>query len=294
MSPTYYQLQNSHLTLTIHTHGAELISLKDNLTHTEYIWQADPTYWKRHSPVLFPIVGSLKNKSYSYNTQTYPLSQHGFARDSVFTLKSQTENEIWMTLTASPHTLKLYPFNFCLEIGYKLTERTVTVFWKVINHDTKKMYFSIGAHPAFSYQSASTAPRYLLFDSQKNLSYQLLDENGLLLPKLHTLKLTNGCHQIEEDLFDQDALIIEHHQAQQVSLADENKKPYITVSFDSPLFGLWSPAKKSAPFMCIEPWYGRCDAADFTGTLEERAYGQALAPQECFSSNYHNSSCSLA
>ena len=83
MSKTYYQLQNDQLALTIHSLGAELTSLKDSLTQTEYIWQADPTFWKRHSPVLFPIVGSLKNKAYTYADQTYPMGQHGFARDTL-------------------------------------------------------------------------------------------------------------------------------------------------------------------------------------------------------------------
>lgn len=88
--------------------------------------------------------------------------------------------------------------------------------------------------------------------------------------------------QITEKLFDEDALVVEGGQAHRVSLCKPDGTPYLTVTFDAPLFGLWSPAKKNAPFICIEPWYGRCDSEAFTGTLEEREYGSSLAPHESF------------
>lgn len=88
--------------------------------------------------------------------------------------------------------------------------------------------------------------------------------------------------QVTEHLFDEDALVVEGDQAHRLSLCKPDGKPYLTVSFDAPLFGLWSPAKKGAPFICIEPWYGRCDSEEFTGTLEEREYGHRLDVHENF------------
>ena len=125
-------------------------SLKDNKTEQEYLWQADPKFWGRTSPVLFPIVGNYAQKQSVYEGKTYTLSQHGFARDMEFDLESQTEEEIWFVLKDTESTLEKYPFHFILKVGYRLSGRQVEVMWKVENPNDKKMYFSIGGHPAFN------------------------------------------------------------------------------------------------------------------------------------------------
>ena len=143
-----YQLKNEELTLTVISAGAEMKSLKDNKTEQEYLWQADPKFWGRTSPVLFPIVGNYVQKQSVYEGKTYTLSQHGFARDMEFDLESQTEEEIWFVLKDTESTLEKYPFHFALHIGYELCKNEVKVNWTVENTDTKELYFSIGAHPA--------------------------------------------------------------------------------------------------------------------------------------------------
>ena len=145
-----YQLKNEELTLTVISAGAEMKSLKDNKTEQEYLWQADPKFWGRTSPVLFPIVGNYAQKQSVYEGKTYTLSQHGFARDMEFDLESQTEEEIWFVLKDTESTLGKYPFHFILKVGYRLSGRQVEVMWKVENPNDKKMYFSIGGHPAFN------------------------------------------------------------------------------------------------------------------------------------------------
>ena len=290
---TTHILYNEALTLQIRELGAELISIKDKQTNTEYLWNGDPAYWKRHAPILFPFVGSLKNKSYRYNGITYPMSQHGFARDMEFTVINKSDREIWLSLEATEETLDKYPFNFRLELGYRLEEKTITVLWRVINQDNKTMYFSIGGHPAFACPidgNGKQSDYYLQFDTNQPLHYLLINEDGTAVKKpfeqQETLETNKGILAIDPHMFDKDALIIEHNQCQEVSLLDPSKKAYLTVTFDAPLFGLWSPAKKNAPFICIEPWYGRCDSSDFDGTLEEREWGNELEVGKQFEASY--------
>lgn len=278
-------LENENLKAAINHFGAELSSMIKKETNVEYIWNADEKFWKRSAPILFPFVGSLKNKEFLYQGKRYPMGQHGFARDMEFALVSKKENEVWFALTADEETYKKYPFTFTLEIGYVLEASQLKVMWRVINEDDKEMYFSIGGHPAFMCplnQKGKQTDYFIEFDTKNDLTYSKLSENGLVYKYDNILATNGGMMPIDEHLFDEDALVVEGEQAHKVSLCDMDKKPYLTVSFDAPLFGLWSPAKKNAPFVCIEPWYGRCDAESFSDTLEQRKYGQCLKPQEQF------------
>ena len=145
-----YRIKNEEITLEISALGAEMKSLKDNRTGVEYLWQADAAYWGRTSPVLFPLVGNYRNKETVFEGKTYSLSQHGFARDMEFEVLSEKETEIWFVLNSTEETWNVFPFAFRLFLGYRLHERSVEVLWKVENTDSKKMYFSIGGHPAFN------------------------------------------------------------------------------------------------------------------------------------------------
>lgn len=284
-----YQLKNEELTLTVISAGAEMKSLKDNKTEQEYLWQADPKFWGRTSPVLFPIVGNYAQKQSVYEGKTYTLSQHGFARDMEFDLESQTENEIWFMLKDIETTLEKYPFHFILKVGYRLSGRQVEVMWKVENTNDKKMYFSIGGHPAFNCplkEGEKQEDYQLVFDTEGPLTSSILNEEGALCPRTKVLNLSGKCLKLEEHLFDEDALIIENHQAQKAGLVDPSGKVYLEVEFDAPLFGIWSPAKKHAPFVCIEPWYGRSDREDFDHTLEKREWGNELEPGAVFEKSY--------
>ena len=136
-----YQLENEHIYLEVASHGAELVRLVGKKTKKEYLFDGDPKYWKRHSPILFPFVGGVKNKEYRYNGKTYTMTQHGFARDMEFTLDSQTQDTLWFSIVSNETTMENYPFAFRLEVGYQLKGTEVTVLWNVINTDTKEMYW---------------------------------------------------------------------------------------------------------------------------------------------------------
>lgn len=278
-------LENDKLKVTINHFGAELSSIVKKDTGVEYMWNADEKFWKRSAPVLFPFVGSLKNKEFLYEGNAYPMGQHGFARDMEFSFVSNNGTEAWFSLNSDDTTYEKYPFAFTLEIGYQLTNQTLKVIWRVINEDEKQMYFSIGGHPAFMCPlngEGTQTDYYITFDTDKDLTYSKLSENGLVYKKDNILATNGGKLQVTEHLFDEDALVVEGNQAHKVSLCKPDGTPYLTVAFDAPLFGLWSPAKKNAPFICIEPWFGRCDSEDFDGTLAEREYGHTLEVGETF------------
>lgn len=275
------KLDNGIISVQISEHGAELKSvLKDGV---EYMWCADPKYWARTSPVLFPFVGSLRDKAYRLDGKVYPMTQHGFARDNEFTLVEQGDSFAAFSLCETEETLKNYPFAFELTIRYTLLDNRIRIGWQVENKNDRVMSFSIGAHPAFNLREGVN---YFRFDTRSDIVCNLLDESGLLdKNRIHTLK-NNGYVRITNDMFDNDALIAENRQAKEIALCDENKNPYVIVRFDTELFGLWSPAKKNAPFVCIEPWYGRCDSIGFCGELSEREHTISLDAHGNFSASY--------
>ncbi len=283
-----FQISNDKITIQVDSMGAELKSLKDVAAGREYMGNADPRYWKRTSPVLFPLVGGLKGGSYRIEGKEYPMGQHGFARDMEFKLKSQEANEIWFTLESDAGTLRSYPYPFLLELGYELADKTVIVKWNVKNPAADRMYFSIGGHPAFlcPIEEGTEQTDYSIrLDAGDQVKVSVLD-NGLVNGETVDYKLEHGVLPVTEHLFDADALVIEHGQAHSVALVKPDGKAYLTVTFDAPLFGIWSPPKKHAPFICIEPWYGRCDRTDFDGEWKEREWGQVLEPGGTFKAEY--------
>lgn len=287
-------LENDLLKAEISPHGAELRSLARKDRALSYLWNADPAYWARVSPVLFPFVGSVKNKTYRVGDRQYPMGQHGFARDREFELISQTSDEAWFALTDDAQTREIYPFAFCLEIGYRLEGAGIRVTWNVTNPGTEPMYFSIGAHPAFlcppGEKQDLTSCRVTFYDrdgvSPKELIVRKLGEGGLVSDRTEKLPLTHGCLPVTDELFAKDALILENHQVQQIGLADKKGREFVRVHFEAPLAGVWSPAGKHAPFICIEPWYGRCDAETFDGELKDREWGNRLEGGTCFEASY--------
>lgn len=281
------KLSDGRLSISVSSHGAELCSIVCG--GIEYLWQADPAYWKRHSPVLFPIVGSLWNGVFRYGGKEYPMSQHGFARDMDFTLVSKTQDEIWYRLESDDSTREKYPFDFVLEIGYRLEDNAIHVMWRVHDTGDSTMYYQIGAHPAFYYPDfrPDTGHRgYFSFgrraagggyDKVQDLEYIIIKEKGCAdVQTRYRLHLDDGLLPVDTHTFDRDALIIENGQVQRVVLHAPDGRPWLALSCDAPELGLWSPVGKNAPFVCIEPWYGRCDRADFTGDISQRDWIQHL------------------
>ena len=281
-------ISNKQLTIQVSPHGAELCSIVAN--GKEYLWQANPAFWKRHSPVLFPIVGSVWENEYRNEGIPYTLTQHGFARDMEFTLISEKEDEVRYRLVSNEETLHKYPFPFCLEIGYRIQGKKIEVMWEVKNTGDKEMYFQIGAHPAFywpEFDASNSERGFFGFDKENGLKYILISEKGCADPSTeYSLELTDGLLPLDTHTFDKDALILENEQVRKVTLYNKEKLAYLSLHFNAPVVGLWSPPAKNAPFVCIEPWYGRCDRAHYTGEYKDKDWMQHLQPEEIFQGGY--------
>ena len=281
-------LGNDILTVSVKDHGAELCSIRKG--EVEYLWQADPAFWARHSPVLFPIVGAVWEGKYRVDGKEYPMGQHGFARDMDFALVNQTETEVRYRLESSEETLTKYPWPFVLEIAYRVHENKVDVIWEVTNPGEADMPFQIGAHPAFYYPDYDKETKdrgFFSFDRTEGIEYILISEKGCAETGVkYPMELKDGKLPLDTSSFDRDAFIIEDSQVKKVTLHRQDGTPWLSMSFDAPLVGLWSPPGKNAPFICIEPWYGRCDRAHFQGEYKDKDWVNTLAPGEKFSSVY--------
>ena len=332
-------LKNTALTLNISLHGAELTSIRDSFGR-EFLWQADPAFWKRHSPVLFPIVGSLWDKHFRVNGREYEMGQHGFARDMDFRLVSEREDEMWFELKSSPETLAKYPYKFTLRIGYRLEANKIHVMWEVSGDDSQTMWFQIGAHPAFylprfvyggSAACASDSSRHSDPESgAPNLAASSASGSGAAgsgadsdfgragrdcfrlygrgaegvvplesfryikvsekqctdISDVQELNTPGGVMPLDDHTFDIGAYIIGDSQVCRVDLVSTTGLRCVSLEFDTPLVGLWAPSAKDVPFVCIEPWYGRCDRVGFTGEFSERDCVNSLSPGQVFRASY--------
>ena len=283
-------LSNSVLTVQIAEHGAELQSIKKD--GKEYLWQGDAKFWGRRSPVLFPIVGRVWNNKYRHAGNTYEIGQHGFARDMNFKLTYKEDKGAVYWLESTPDTLGKFPFPFRLLVGYLLEENKITVKWRVENLGAMDMYFQIGAHPAFYFPKFDAATKdrgFFVFDRKSDLEYIMPTEKGCVSLERHVLKLNKeGLMPIDIHTFDCDTYIFDNKQLKKITLLDKKKKPHISLEFNSPLVALWSPTKThpDCPFVCIEPWYGRCDSVGYSGELKDREWIQKLEPKETFDVEY--------
>ena len=274
-------ISNSKLTAQIKHLGAELCSLKNN-TDTEFIWNGNPEFWGKHSPVLFPIVGTLKNNTYSIDNKEYKLSRHGFARDMEFELIKKEVNSVTFALKSSEKTLKLYPFKFELHIIYTLKETGLIIQYVVINSNNIAMPFSIGAHPAFSL-TGNFEEYAIEFEQEESLNYFLL-ENDLVSNTTQKLETNNKKITLSYRLFDADALVFKILKSNSLSIL-KNSEPLFKINFEGfPNLGIWT--KNNAPFICIEPWYGYSDTSESTGDLFEKEGIQILEANTIFKSTF--------
>ena len=274
-------ISNSILSASIKHSGAELFSLKDN-QDKEYIWEGNPDFWGKHSPVLFPIVGTLKNNTYTINGKEYQLPRHGFARDMDFQLIEKTENSAVFSLKSDAETLKKYPFEFELQLIYTLENSTLNIGYKVINNSKTKMPFSIGAHPAIALPEKFENYAFE-FEKEEVLKYYIL-ENDLISNKTEILRTTENLIPLNYKLFENDALIFKSLESNSLTIL-ENSKPYIKFDFkDFPSLGIWT--KDQAPFVCIEPWLGYSDTAENSGDLYEKEGTLVLDNNQNFNSQF--------
>ncbi|WP_028402764.1 aldose 1-epimerase family protein [Ectobacillus panaciterrae] len=281
-------IANEHLRICVSKIGAELTSVRSKSDDTEYIWQADPAYWKRHAPVLFPIVGRLVENTYYVNGRSYTLPQHGFARDSMFELTDETKDSLTYRLASNEDTMQIYPFQFELYITYKLEQASLHIAYEVKNCGHSDMYFSIGAHPGFRVpllEGEAYTDYYLQFSEPEQLATYTLD-NGYITDEKKLLADAAEILPLSQELFADDAIILEGLNKNEISIRGRNHDKFIRVNFEGfPYVGIWSEGT-GAPFVCIEPWYGMADKAGAPGELKDKKGIQILEQSKTFAAQY--------
>ena len=269
-------LSNNSISASINSLGAELISLSKN--DFNYIWKVDVQFWNKTSPVLFPIVGSLKNNEFSINEKKYSLNRHGFARDLEFDLVEQKETSALFCLRSNESTLKNYPFDFELFINYELKNETLIISYKIINLSETKMPFNIGAHPAFNLPY-KTNEYSLEFNALEDFKTHQL-ENGLFSGITKKINNIKGKIILSESLFEKDALVFKNIKSTSVNLKHLDND-YLKISFyNFPHLGIWK--KTNAPFLCIEPWTGYADNINSKGNIYQKESIQELHSNAIF------------
>ena len=277
------ELKNEALTICVAEMGAEFQSIKDR-EGREYMWQAGEQ-WPRHSPILFPIVCSVNNNTYVVDGKEYHLPRHGFARDTQFTVISQTREKVTLALHDTDETLQVYPFHFNLAVTYRLEGNKVHVIWHVENTDTREIHFQIGGHPAFKVPGGKLEGLVKL-DNEEPLdvlkSYADGSHDMVEIP----LEADRGVMEINNNFFRNDSVKIHRSQTRRAMLMDTNGEPAVTVDYKTPVCAFWSPYGKQAPFVCIEPWYGIGDPRGFKGEFKDKPLMNHLLPGASFMSKY--------
>lgn len=283
-------IENDFLHVEIDDHGAELCSIYDKEKQREILWQADPAYWKRHAPILFPNVGRHYKDHYRVNGTEYPSRQHGFARDMDFACTDSSETSVTHLLESSNATEESYPFAFCLSVCHELKDRELTVHWRVENKASEDMFFTIGGHPAFNVpieEGTEQKDYRLTFDKDESLDFYYIDPDSgtAQTDTLYRLTLEHRSCPIGSHMFDKDALLFDGYQIQQAGISLPDGSPYVQLTCESfPCFGIWSVP--GAPFICLEPWMGRCDDCGFEKELSAKKNINGLKPSEIFEKSY--------
>lgn len=267
-----YILANDLVKVAIKRKGAELCSFTTLNGDFDYVWQAEAAVWARHAPILFPIVGKLKGNSYQYKGHTYHLPQHGFARDMDFEQRLMTTTEASFRLSSSEATRTNYPFDFHLDVSYKLEDTTLHITWQVTNTGQEEMLFSIGAHPGFNImlnEGETLSDYYLLFEKPETLPLYAL-EAGLIAGVKQPAYINNSRRlDLFEGIFDLDALVFPAPRSNSITLCNKAGDYKLVVGCeDFTYLGIWS--KPGEPFVCIEPWLGVADSTTSLGYLAEK------------------------
>lgn len=277
-----YELSNDHISIVISPKGAELQSIYGKSTDIEYLWCGNPAFWGKKSPVLFPIVGGLKNGGYTFKGNEYSMGRHGFARDRVFTISKQTDDDITFSLKSDAETKAVYPFDFIFSINYQLIAQQVRVNYQIENIGEEDLYCSVGAHPAFAVPlmaDTSFEDHYLQFEQKEVAPIWPLSDEGLLLSDPVDFFKQEDTIALRKSLFYGDALVFKSLQSKSISILSDKHPHGIKVSYENfPYMGIWSA--KDADFVCIEPWCGIADTVTTDGDLTKKEGILPIAPKK--------------
>jgi galactose mutarotase-like enzyme len=282
--PIMLSIENEQLKIVIHPKGAELQSIFNKQNKLEYLWNGDPAFWSKKSPVLFPIVGALKKDTYFYDDKTYKLSRHGFARDMEFATQEKGPTSITFLLSSSEATFSQFPFEFEFRITYAVQDDSVRVVYRVSNTSNSEMYFSVGGHPAFKVPLVDGTvydDYYIEFNEQETSPRWPISKDGLIENTPQPLLRDTNVLPLTKELFLNDAIVLKNPRSSIAKLRSDKTAHGFDFDFgDFPYLGIW--AAKHADFVCIEPWCGIADSVDTNQQFKEKEGINRLSPKEIF------------
>ncbi len=272
-------LANDRLSAAIDPFGAELIGLRD-ADGAELMTNADPAFWPKHAPILFPVIGMTANGTIRVDGVDHPIAKHGFARDLPFAVVDRGEAHVVLALSDDARTRAAWPFAFRLEIAFRLDEATLSVEARIVNPGDTTLYAQFGFHPAFAwplpYGQGKTEHR-IVFDADEPARLRAITPDGLIAADTNPSPLDGRTLHLRDSLFEHDALVWDPVASDAVTYGAATG-PQLRVAFpDTPALGIWT--KPGAAFVCIEPWHGIADPVGFAGELRDKPGVFAVAPQ---------------
>lgn len=278
-------IENRYLIAEVNPDGAELKSLRNKETGIEYIWQANPEYWNRSAPLLFPIVGEVTNNTLKVDGQEYTIGRHGFVRDMRLEVSTINETEVEYYLKSTDETLEKYPFNFHFSVKFELKEKQLITTFIVKNTDDKNIYFSVGAHPAFNLPSGTIEDYYIEFEQAETLSRHLLNNNNFSGETEAVITNTNQL-PLNTALFHKDAIVFRDMQSKSLTLKSNKNNYALKMDFEGfPYFGIWTKPN-CEKFVCLEPWCGLADHHAFNGEFKDKEGIISLPVGETFTRSF--------
>lgn len=276
-----FELKKGSLRAAARTLGGELVSWKDK-DGQEYIWEGDPAFWSGQNPILFPVVGSLKDGRVEIGGKTYEMGRHGFARGMEFSLADQGEDFVTLELRENEETLKHYPFPFSLKVTHRLLEDGFSTTFTVENTGDASMPFCIGAHTAIRIPEGERFEDYeLLFSEKEQADSHLLSPEGIILHNGRRPMLDeSGRIALDYDTFARmDTIIFSLLRSGKVSLVHRETGSGVELDFhEFPMVAFWT--KPGAPYLCLEPWQGCAAWDDESGRFEDKPFCVILKPGE--------------
>lgn len=281
------KLENQRYCITFTDKGGEIEGFTDKDSGIQYMWQGDPTFWSGKNPTLFPLVGNTYSGNYDINGKTYAMKNHGLIRYATLKQKEENQTSLTMEYDSDGQTLAQYPFPFHYEITYKLQDNKLTITYHITNTGNEEMPFTFGLHPGFRCPlcegetfedytmtfSNEEHMQQMVFDVKKETPYELQDVCVSTLP----------CNY---DMIEKYATII-YKNAKSAYVTLEGKQHHgVRISIAGyPYFAIWT-AKKDAPFICLEPWYGHADFSDVKEDFYHREGTMILSPNKTFTTSY--------
>lgn len=273
------EIGNGTLSAAVNPLGAELWSLRD-AGGRELMTDADPAFWTGHAPLLFPIVGALRDGRYRLGGREYAMAQHGFARRQPFGIVEQSDQHVRFRLTDTSETRAAYPFAFALDAAFTLTGAMLTIEATVANRGDAPMPASFGFHPAFAWPLPYGEPRQdhrIVFAEDEPAALRRIGGDALIARETRPSPLDGRVLKLRDSLFEADALIWDAVESRSVTYGAAYG-PRLEIGFDAPMLGVWT--RPGAHYVCIEPWHGIADPEGFDGEIWDKPGMMRFAPGE--------------